>query len=411
MSLDLIKIAGQYQTPCFVYDIDRAASHVAKLKSQLPNSVALYYAVKANPNRAWLEAFKGSVAGLDISSGGELALARASGWAADRLSFAGPGKSDRELCQAVSMGGVSISVESHTELVRLSQIAESEGRGVRCLLRVNPLKVPRAFAMRMGGTASQFGIPEEEAGDLLEAARGLKGVEFCGVHVFAGTQCLDVDALLEGMRGTLAIAMRLSDEHGLALSEVNLGGGVGVPYFEGQQAVDPSLLSQRIAELLGEAPFTSGAFAETRFVLELGRYLTGSFGSYLTRVVDVKRVRGKSLVVLDGGMHHFFAATGNFGQVIKKNYRVSNLSRSLPPSELLAQELVGPLCTPLDSMARAVLLPPCEVGDLIEFHNAGAYAYSASPLFFLSHPTPLELMARGGELSVARRALNPDDLY
>lgn len=403
------RIAAEYGTPFYWYDLDQAALHLKTLQANLPECVSVYYCVKANPNLAVLRVFRDLVPGLDISSAGEIELAERAGWQPGVMSFAGPGKTDAELKLAIERGVGSLSIESRGELERLCGIARSLERQVSVLIRVNPLSAPRAFAMKMGGGPSQFGVPEEEAEALLSEACRQPELRVRGIHVFSGTQCLDLPSLGENLNQTLEIARRLAETSGLTFEEVNLGGGVGIAYFEGQQDLDPQAVGRVVAESVVAFCRAQPRFSRTRFVLELGRYLMGAFGRYIAQVVEVKEARERRFVVLDGGMNHCFPATGNFGQLIKKNYPVVNLSRETIPSASVKQEIVGPLCTPMDSLARSIELPLCEVGDLLAFDRCGAYSFTASPLLFLSHRTPLELMVYKNELSVARPRRSPLD--
>jgi len=399
----LTALAVRHGTPFFLYDLDAALAQLARLVAPLPAAASVLYAMKANANPRVLELLRGRVGGLDVSSIGEVRLACAAGYAPALMSFAGPGKSDEALREALALGVGLISVESPGELRRLSAVARQLGRRAAITLRINPAHIPNAFMMKMGGQASQFGIAEEELEQPLGAALADPALELHGLHVYAGTQCLDAAAILENVRATLTLVARLAGEHELAPRVLNLGGGFGIPYFAGQQALAVETLAPQLGELLTQAQAAEPRFAATRFVFELGRYLIGPYGVYVARVVEVKVTRGKRFAILDGGMNHCFAATGNFGQLVKKNYAVSNLTH--PDAAPERQELVGPLCTPLDSLARAIDLPRAEPGDLVAFHACGAYTFSASPLLFLGHDTPVELVQHGGEVSVGRRRL------
>ena len=400
------QLAQAHGTPYYLYDMDAALAHLARLRAHLPEFVDVLYCMKANANRKVLEAFKPHVAGIDISSAGELDLAVAAGYSPSVMSFAGPGKTHTELERAISAGLHLLSLESVAELHRAAEVCAKLGKRQDVTLRVNPLHTPKEFAMKMGGGASQFGVAEEEAGAAVAAVRAEPRVRLAGIHVFAGTQCLEEAAILENLRGTLEIARRLADEHELAPEVVNLGGGFGIPYFTGQHEMDVEALSRGVGAALTEFRGAQPRFAKTRFILELGRFMIGMFGAYVARVTEIKETRGKRYVILDGGMNHCFPATGNFGQLVKKNYPVRNLTRGgtaeLESDAGEPQEVCGPLCTPMDSMARAVKIARAEVGDLIAFLHSGAYSYAASPLLFLSHDTPLELVKAGGEVVAAR---------
>jgi diaminopimelate decarboxylase len=403
------RLAEQHGTPYYLYDMDAALAHLAKLRAHLPDFVDVLYCMKANANRKVLEAYKPHVAGIDISSAGELDLAVAAGYSPSVMSFAGPGKTHAELERSIGKGLHLLSLESVAELHRAAEVCKKLGRRQDVTLRVNPLYTPKEFAMKMGGGASQFGVAEEEASAALAAIRAEPNVRLAGIHVFAGTQCLEAAAILENLRGTLEIARRLCDEHDVAPEYVNLGGGFGIPYFTGQDEIDVDALSRGVGAELTRFRAAQPRFAKTRFILELGRFMIGMFGAYVARVTEIKETRGKRYVILDGGMNHCFPATGNFGQLVKKNYPVRNLTRGGhaelegdTDATLAPQEVCGPLCTPMDSMARAVKIAKAEPGDLIAFLHSGAYSYAASPLLFLSHDTPLELVKHGGQVVAAR---------
>lgn len=406
---DFKAIGEQYGTPFYLYDIDAAAAHLKTLQDGLPENTDVLYCVKANPNPKIVAMYRDLVPGLDMSSGGEVELAMNTGWSPEVMSFAGPGKTDEELTLAISNNLGSLSVESMGELHRASAIADNLGTKARVLLRINPETIPKAFAMKMGGVASQFGIPEEHIDEAIEAAKSLSGIHLRGFHIFSGTQCLKVEAAMENIKQTLEISQRLAAKHNISVEEINLGGGVGVAYFPGEEDICPAELSSSLNALITDFRSEVPALADTHLVIELGRYLIARYGVYVTHVVDVKETRGKRFAILNGGMNHCFPATGNFGQLIKKNYPIVNLSRECDEEDLVKTEVVGPLCTPLDSMARSLPMAQAEVGDLVAFNNCGAYAYSASPLMFLSHKTPIELIYRHGEITVGRRRLSAAD--
>jgi diaminopimelate decarboxylase len=403
-------LARAHGTPFYLYDLDAAFAHLAALRANLPAEVDLYYCVKANGNRRVLEAFRPRVAGLDLSSAGELDMAVAAGYDPKKMSIAGPGKTHEDLERCVDGGVGIVSLESVAELARLGKVARARDKRQDVTLRINPAETPKEFAMRMGGGASQFGVPEEEAEAALDAVLAEPGVRLVGLHIYAGTQCLEESAIVENMRGSLAIVARLAAAKELSPEVVNLGGGFGIPYFAGQAAVDTPALGRALAVELEEWRAAHPRFAQTRFIFELGRFLIGRYGAYVSRVTEIKETRGKRFVILDGGMHHCFPATGNFGSMVKKNYPVRNLTRGgdepgLESETHPPQEVCGPLCTPMDSMARAVKIARAEPGDLLGFFASGAYSFAASPLLFLSHDTPIELTKLGGHVSVARERM------
>ncbi|SFR83447.1 pyridoxal-dependent decarboxylase, exosortase A system-associated [Sphingomonas jatrophae] len=376
-------VAAAEDTPLFVYDLATIHAQVIAFRAAFPN-VALHYALKANPCRPLVAAMVGLTDGIDVASEGELALAQEAG--AREISFAGPGKRNRELTAAIR-AGVTINLESEGEAARALRIADGIGIRPKLAVRVNPDFTLKGSGMKMGGGAKPFGVDAERVPEL---ARSLieAGADWRGFHIFAGSQGLDADALIETQGATLDLAAKLAEEVGASPPLVNLGGGFGIPHFAGDRRLDVSVIGAALAERLAQPPEPLG---QTRFAIELGRWLVGQAGVYLTRVIDRKVSHGETFLVVDGGLHHQLAASGNFGTVVRRNYPLANASRfSAEPTEQVS--VVGCLCTPLDRLGDQVMLPRTEVGDLIAVFIAGAYGRSASPEAFLGHPAPVELL-------------------
>ena len=381
----LVDEAGD--TPLFVYDMGIVERQVRDLRDAMPAQLSIHYAVKANPYPALLERMARLVDGFDVASGGELARALEAGMDAAHVSFAGPGKRDDELAAAID-AGVTLNLESEGEARRALAIAEKRGRTPRLAVRVNPDFDLKGSGMRMGGGAKPFGVDADRAAVL---ARTLidAGADWRGWHIFAGSQALAPEALIETQAATVGLAARLSDAVGVAPPLVNLGGGFGIPYFPGDQRLDIAPIGDALSQTLQAR---ADILADSEFAMELGRWLVGEAGVYLTRVVDVKQSQGETFVVVDGGLHHQLAASGNFGTVVRRNYpmAVANRYGASPAEE--AVTVVGCLCTPIDKLGDKVALPPMVEGDLIAIFAAGAYGASASPSAFLGHPPALELL-------------------
>ena len=374
-------------TPFFAYEREMITQRVASVRSALPAGIQLSYAVKANPMPALLQHMSGLVDGFDVASGGELRHALDTRTPAARISFAGPGKTTAELAQAVA-AGVTIELESATELTRVSQISESLGIQARVAIRVNPDFTVRGAGMRMGGGPQQFGIDAELVPAVL-ADLAAAELDFQGFHVFAGSQNLRADSICEAQRRTVDLVIELAAGAPGPVRYLNLGGGFGIPYHERDRALDIAPIGANLAELM--ATKVGPRLPAARVVIELGRYLVGEAGVYLTRVIDRKQSRGKTFLIVDGGMHHQLAASGNFGQVIRRNYPIAVASRMYEePAETVT--VVGCLCTPLDLLGTDVVLPRAQIGDLIAVFQAGAYGLTASPTAFLGHPGPAEIL-------------------
>ena len=378
------ELAGE--TPCFVYSRGMIEARVAALRAAMPKGVAVHYAIKANSFASILAMMSELVDGLDIASGGELAMALATGADPSRISFAGPGKTHAEL-EAALAAGVTLNLESEGEARRALAIAGRLGVTPRLAVRVNPDFDLKGSGMKMGGGARPFGVDAERVPAL---ARHIidAGAEWRGLHIFAGSQALDAAAVIAAQAATLELADRLAREIGAPLPALNLGGGFGIPYFAGDTPLDVGRVGEALAERCANLP---ASLAGAELAIELGRYLVGEAGVYLTRIVDRKESRDETFLVTDGGLHHQLAASGNFGTVVRRNYPLAIATRFDAPPEEVAN-VVGCLCTPLDRLAERAALPRAEVGDLVAVFCAGAYGASASPSTFLGHAPAAEML-------------------
>ena len=377
-------------TPCFVYDMAAMERRVARLRAALPDRVGVHFAIKANPYPPLVSAMAALVDGLDVASGGEMALALQSKPGGE-ISFAGPGKRDAEL-EAAIRSGVTLNLESAGEAGRALAIGEQLGVAPRLAVRVNPDFELRGSGMKMGGRASPFGVDAAEVPALVRHILA-RGGDWRGFHIFAGSQSLDTQAIIETQAATLALAERLGEEAGATPPFVNLGGGFGIPYFPGDTPVDVEAIGAALGEALD---VSSLANRKTGFAVELGRWLVGEAGVYLTRILDRKVSQGETFLVVDGGLHHQLAASGNFGTVVRRNYPVALPMRMDAVAEE-AVSVVGCLCTPLDRLPDKGALPMAQPGDLIAIFLAGAYGLTASPSAFLGHGPARECLPRAAE--------------
>ena len=373
-------------TPFYVYDRAVIAARISALRTALPEDIKIHYAMKANPMPALVAYMAARVDGIDVASGGELKVALDAGANPDEISFAGPGKSATELRQAAA-AGVLINLESFRELDLLSQIFLEDGYRARVAVRVNPDFELKSSGMKMGGGPKQFGVDAEQVPELLkEIGRTCLGFE--GFHLFAGAQNLKAEAIVEAQRKSYDLALRLAAYAPAPVRTLNLGGGFGIPYFPGEQPLELAPIGANLTELTQRA---ERDFPEAELVIELGRYLVGEAGLYVCRIVDRKISRGQVFLVTDGGLHHHLSASGNFGQVIRKNYPVAVATR-MDSLETETATVVGPLCTPLDLLADRMELARADVGDLIVVYQSGAYGFTASPQAFLGHPACVEVL-------------------
>lgn len=373
-------------TPFYAYDRQSITDRVSLLRAHLPGAIALHYSIKANPMPAVVQHLSRLVDGFDVASGGELAVALDTGMPPRSISFTGPGKTPGELECAVA-ADVVVHAESERELRLLADIGARLGCRPRVMLRVNPDFELKSSGMKMGGGAKPFGIDAETVPALLGMAASLD-VQVEGFHIFSGSQNLRADAVIEEKSRVAELALRLAQASPVPVSKVNLGGGFGIPYFPGDQPLDIARVGEHLQHC---AQQLQAAMPQASLAIELGRYLVGESGVYVTRIVERKVSRGKVFLVTDGGLNHHLPASGNFGQVIRRNYPVA-IGNRLHGGDREIVSIVGPLCTPLDLLADQVELPTAQVGDFVVVFQSGAYGLTASPLHFLSHPLPREVL-------------------
>ncbi len=387
-------LAERFGTPLYLYDAGAMRQSCRELAGALAGFADICFSIKANPNPHVARIFVNQGAGIEIASLGEYRRAREAGAQPERILFAGPGKRIDEL-EAVIGGGIGeIHLESIEEIGRVAAIGARLRQTVPVALRINPVAAAQGGAMRMGGAPSPFGFDEEDIDAVSDRVLGAPALELRGLHMFAGTQILDAGVLIAQWRHGLEVAARLARRIGRPLQTVDLGGGLGIPYYEGDTPLD---LNAVRSALPGLAALRDGEplLRNARIVVEPGRFLCGPAGLYVVSVNAVKQSRGKRFIVTDGGMHHHLAASGNLGQVIKRDYPL------VAPARMDADggescTVVGPLCTPLDTLARNAELPALQAGDLLAVLQSGAYGLSASPTGFLSHPLPAEVLVDGG---------------
>jgi diaminopimelate decarboxylase len=374
------------QTPFYAYDRQLLDARVRELRSALPREIRLHYAMKANPMPALVAHMASRVDGIDVASGRELRVALDVGTDPAEISFAGPGKSQAELAQAVA-SGILVNVESRREVELLAGIARELALPARVSVRINPDFELKTSGMKMGGGAKQFGVDVEEVPALLQRIGELK-LAFEGFHLFAGSQNLHAASICEAQDKSYALALKLSAAAPGPVRALNLGGGFGIPYFPGEAHLDLGPIGENLRKIVARA---RNELPNAQIVIELGRYLVGEAGIYVCRVVDRKISRSQVFLVTDGGLHHHLAASGNFGQVIRKNYPVAVGHRVAGGAREKAS-VVGPLCTPLDTLADQMELAVAQPGDLVVIFQSGAYGATASPQGFLSHPAVVEVL-------------------
>lgn len=402
MTADLLPLAEKFGTPLYVYDFNAIAERLSSLRSLLDPGIKIYYAVKANSNLHLLTNLRPWVDGLDVSSGGEIRQALLAGYRGADLSYAGPGKTIGEIELALQNSCGSMSIESRHDLNRIVEICRRTGQKADVSLRINPLATVKEFAVKMGGIASPFGVDEEFAAGIIETIRHHEDVlNFIGFHIYAGTQCLNIEGLRRNVANVLEVVGKLSHEW-VPPGRINFGGGLGIPYFNSDTDFNLSEFAGSVNQAVRQ--FDRQLSRRPDYIIELGRYIVGPFGYYLSQILAIKESRGRKFVILDGGMHQNLSASGNFGQVISKNYDIQNLSKPADATEKV--DIVGCLCTTLDRLANRIEIASPQVGDIVAIKNSGAYGLTASPVFFLGHETPPEILLRNGRASVIRERMD-----
>lgn len=374
------------RTPFYAYERHHIESRVDLLRSTLPQGVHLHYAMKANPMPALVQMMAPLVDGFDIASAGEMKIALDAGMPPSRISFAGPGKSNAELRCAVA-AGVLLHLESEEEMQRAANVGELLGLTPRVAVRINPDFELKHAGMKMAGGARQFGVDAARVPAMLRQL-GRLGLDFEGFHLFCGAQNLSAEAICEAQRLCVQLGLRLAEHAPGPMRLLNIGGGFGVPYFPGEKALNLPAVADGLASTM---QLLRQASPDTQLVLELGRYLVAEAGIYVCRVLERKLSHGQTFLITDGGMHHHLAASGNFGQVIRKNFPVA-IGNRMHGGARETVTVVGPLCTPLDMLADGMALSRAEVGDFVVVFQSGAYGLSASPIAFLGHPGPAEVL-------------------
>ena len=401
----LEEVAHRHGTPCYVYFADEIDQRLQALRAAFDGRFAVSFAVKSNPNSELLRHLAGRIDRFDVSSGGELSRVLGIGFDGARISFSGPAKRNAELVAALDAGCGEIVCESDQEADALDRLAGERGRTLDILVRINPARMPRRFGINMAGKPSQFGIDEEQISGFLERCKRRRFLRVRGFHIYSGTNCLDADAIVENFAIFIDLFRRFVVDASMARTLI-FGSGFGIPYFDGEQAFDLSGLAERINVQL-DALRAEERFHASSLVLEMGRWVVGPCGYLLTQVIGEKRSRGVDIRLCDAGFNHHLNAAGMMGAVIRRNWPFSNLSATKRSAPICSYMLTGPLCTTADVFASQIELPETRTGDILAVGASGAYGPSASPLGFISHPLPREVLvfSSGESVDITERGL------
>ncbi|MCH9697505.1 MAG: pyridoxal-dependent decarboxylase, exosortase A system-associated [Gammaproteobacteria bacterium] len=374
------------QTPFYAYDRNLISQRISTLRNKLPDQLHIHYAMKANPMPAVVQHLAGIVDGFDLASHQEMLVALDTTMSTDQISMAGPGKRPQELAAAIA-AGITVNAESFNEIEQLAIQSDRVGLPANVAVRINPAFELKSSGMKMGGGPKQFGIDEESVPDALRTIKQL-GLNFIGFHIYSGSQNLNAASIAETQSQAVDLAIRLQVDCPEPITKLNIGGGFGIPYFPGEKPLDLDQVGESMATLCERV---SAELGKTNLIIELGRYIVGEAGIYVCKIVDRKLSRGQVFLVTDGGLNHHLAASGNFGQIIRKNYPVT-IGNKISADQLETASVVGPLCTPLDLLADKMQLPVADIGDLVVVFQSGAYGLTASPGLFLSQPEAVEVL-------------------
>jgi diaminopimelate decarboxylase len=384
-------LVEKYGEPMYVYDAEVIENQYAKVRAAVPDEVEVFYSMKANPNASVVAALSSIVQGAEVSSLRELYVAQQAGFSPDRIIFVGPSKTEAEITEAISKQISCLVVESEHELYLADRIASQMGRTIQVALRINPAFDAAGSKLKMGGSARQFGIDEEAVEDVIRRARSLSSARIIGIQVYLGTRILDHEVAWKNTKYVLELGRRLQEEAGLEMRFIDFGGGLGVSYFAGEHDFDIDQFGTAFRE------FFSGyrkVMPNTRFIMELGRYLVAESGVYVTRVQYVKMSRGQKFVLASGGLNHHQATT-SLGALVKNHFPIEVITK-MSGEKTQDVTVCGPLCTPTDVLGKAVKMVDVQSGDLLGILKSGAYGLTASPIKFLSHDHPMEVMVYKG---------------
>jgi len=388
--VNLVGLADDVGTPFYCYATATLARHYRVLEEAFRGlSTLICYAIKANSNQAVIATLARLGAGMDVVSEGELRRARAAGVAADKIIFAGVGKTRQEMAYALREGILGFNVESEPELLALSETAASLGCKARIAFRVNPDVDAKTHAKIATGKAeNKFGVPFDDAGRLYAKAATLPGIEINGIHMHIGSQITDLAPFRDAfsLMRELACSLRAA---GHRIEHLDIGGGLGAPYRRGE-AVPPS--PQAYAEVVRDTLGDLGL----KIYLEPGRMIVANAGVLVARVIYGKRGRDKAFTIVDAAMNDLIRPT-----LYEAFHEVWPVRQAAPAAAPVLQDLVGPVCESGDYLALDRLLPPLAAGDLVAFMTAGAYGAAMASSYNTRLLIP-EVLVDGGNAAIVR---------
>ncbi|MEW9700455.1 type III PLP-dependent enzyme [Paenibacillus sp. SI8] len=389
------KIASAHGTPAYVYDGNRIANQFELLKSCLPSSFDIFFSVKSNPLLGICELFKKLGSCIEVASSGELFMALQAGFHPQDIIFTSPGKTNEDLTYAIESGIYSINIESIEEARVINQIALQHGRVVPISVRINPSFNINGAGLKMTGVSTQFGIDQSLLEEAFDVIQNLPCVHVRGIHIFSGSQMLDADHIVQTVDEVMKLAVQLMETYECRFDFVDIGGGFGIPYFKGETELAVDQLRSGLAAVWERY---RSPLAGARIGVESGRFLLAESGVFITKVLYTKESKGVKYIVCDGGSNQH-ASTAFLGRYVRNNFPMHLSGKQ---GELEEVNVVGSLCTPTDVLGQKVMLPKAEIGDLLVIEKSGAYGLTHSPVLFLSHALPPEILLYEGDTIVLR---------
>lgn len=404
-NMQLLKAAQEYGTPSYLYDGEQIVKNYKNLKNALPACVDVFYALKVNPNVSLVSLLRSKGACTEVCSLTEMEIALKAGSTPQDIIFLGPCKKDYELKRALELNIFALVIESEIELQRVSQLAKEMGITANVAIRLNPDFSAEGSPWKMGGRPTQFGIDEQHAIENFGQYLKTPHINIRGIHVYNGTSILDAKSVYENTKYILNLYKTITERYQTKFTMVDVGGGMGIPYFQNQIPLDIQEFEDLMFPLFSEF---NKQYPHTRIIMESGRFILGTAGYLAVGVNNIKVNHNKTFVVTDGGTNCHSAAAGS-GRVVKRNFPMENISADddVPTQEY---QVAGPLCSPDDILGRNIKLKEVSISDILVVKSSGAYGPSSSPGLFHSHGFPAEILLYKGQTHLIRKKDEPKDI-
>ena len=396
--MNINEIDKKYGTPMYLYDKNIICNNYKRLRSSILPEAKLFYSMKANPVVGICKMLHDMGAGIEVASGGELSIALKAGIPASDIVFSGPGKTESEIQKAVASDIKMINTDSLDEIAIVDRIAAEQHKIMKVGIRINPAVSFSNAKIKMSGVASQFGVEEEKIDMVLNEIHRFENIKVCGFQIYMGTQMLLAEDIIQNTEYALELFLRLANKHSIQLEVANVGGGFGVKYFEKENDLDLEELKTRMNDLYEKY---KSELDNTEIIFESGRFVMAESGRFITKVLYVKESKGVKYVVCDGGAN-FHSSAAFLGRFVRNNFPITTFPES---DEKEAAVIVGPLCTPIDILGQNVMISKnIKKGDYVIVEKSGAYGLTYSPLAFLSHSTPVEILKDDDEYQILRKS-------